>query len=64
MFIRSIVLAAAVSCSAAFVPSTRFTASTNLKMAGDSTVEDRRSFVTKVGGSCAFEEHVAFDILA
>ena len=49
MYIRSIVLAALVGCSTAFVPTSHVAMSTTtLKMSEESATEDRRSFVTKV----------------
>lgn len=50
MYIRSVVLAAVVGFSTAFVPSMRVAPASNLNMASESSsTEDRRSFVTKVG---------------
>jgi len=54
MFIRSIVLAAVVSYSTAFAPSTRVAPTTQLSVASEpSSMEDRRSFVTKTGSAAA-----------
>jgi len=53
MFIRSIVLAAVVGYSAAFVPSSRVLTTTSLNMVNDASMEDRRSFVTKTGTAAA-----------
>lgn len=53
MFIRSVVLATMVGCTMAFVPSNRISANTQLSMAAEPSMDDRRSFVSKTGSAAA-----------
>lgn len=58
MFIRSIVLASALGCSAAFAPASRMAQSTALNMAAEHSTEDRRSFVAKVCSDCMIKQQI------
>lgn len=49
MYIRSAVFAALLGCSMAFAPSARIQSTSQLNMAGEPGMDDRRSFVTKSG---------------
>ena len=51
MYIRSTVLATLVAYSMAFVPASKLHPTTQLQMASEPSMDDRRSFVTKVSAT-------------